>query len=153
MFRRLVSLRKADHLLASGFGSGLIPFAPGTCASLVALSLGAPLLFHSNYLVALILLAIPIGIWVCHRTARDLGETDPAVIVYDEFVGMWITLLGLSSISLAGCFMAFLLFRLLDIFKPWPIRSIEAHFAGGLGIMLDDILAGAIAAIMLRLLF
>ncbi|GGO78395.1 phosphatidylglycerophosphatase A [Marinobacterium nitratireducens] len=145
-------LRNPVHFLAFGFGSGLAPKAPGTFGTLAAVPLYlllAPLPLP-GYVLALVLATL-LGIWLCDRTARDLGVHDHPGIVWDEFVGFWITMLAVPLTwywVLAG----FLLFRLFDIWKPWPIRVADRRVDGGFGIMLDDILAGAYAWLVLQLL-
>jgi phosphatidylglycerophosphatase A len=133
------------HLIAFGFGVGASPLAPGTLGTLAALPLWVLLqqLAAGPYLASLGV-AFMLGLWVCGRTARDLGVHDHPGIVWDEMVGLWLTLYLVPprwEAVLAG----FLLFRLFDILKPWPIRSIDRRLQGGLGIMLDDVLAGVMA--------
>ena len=155
--------RKLHHWLAFGFGSGLAPKAPGTFGTLAAIPfylLMSPLAWP--YYLGLVVVFTVIGIWACDRTARELGAKDPSAIVWDEFVGFFITMLAVPSALLTEShgwiwiLAGFLAFRLFDIWKPWPIRVIDERVEGGLGIMLDDILAGIMAALtllILRLLF
>lgn len=137
-----VNLADPWHLLATGFGSGLSPRAPGTMGTLVAVPLAVPLQFLPYGLHgSVLLLAVVFGIWLCERVARELRLKDPACIVFDEFVGMWIALFMLP----AGWYwvvLAFVLFRGFDIVKPWPIGWLDANLPGGHGIMLDDVAAG-----------
>lgn len=138
------------HCLALGFGAGLAPRAPGTFGTLAGLPLALALLWlpwpwQAVCLAGLFLL----GVWVCGRTARALGVPDHGAIVWDEIVGIGIALAGLPldwRLALAG----FLLFRLLDILKPWPIGWLDRRVHGGFGIMLDDALAGAVTALLLH---
>jgi phosphatidylglycerophosphatase A len=95
-----------------------------------------------------LMIATLVGIWACDACARQLGVHDHSAIVWDEFVGMWLTLLAAPA-TLGGAIAAFLLFRLFDILKPWPIRWVDRRVGGGLGIMLDDILAALPAAAIL----
>jgi phosphatidylglycerophosphatase A len=135
------------HCLALGFGSGLAPFAPGTFGSLVGLALAlalAPLGLAWN--LGLTLLAVLAGIWICGESARRLGVHDHPAIVWDEIAGMMITMLAVPE-AWWGAPLAFALFRLFDIAKPWPIREIDHGLGGGAGIMLDDVLAGSFAAL------
>lgn len=133
------------HNLAFGFGSGTLPGAPGTWGSLVALAF-VPLwqaLPAGGY--ALLLLASALfGCWLCGKVARELGVHDHEGIVWDEFVGIWITfwLVPADGYWLVA---GFVMFRFMDILKPWPISWVDRHVHGGLGIMLDDILAGLAA--------
>jgi phosphatidylglycerophosphatase A len=139
------------HCLAFGFGSGLAPKAPGTFGTVMAV----PLYLLLNQLPLLgyalaVLLAFLVGIYLCGKTADDLQVHDHPGIVWDEFVGFWITMLAAPagwSWLLAG----FLLFRLFDIWKPWPINIFDKHVKSGLGIMIDDVLAGIYALIILQL--
>ena len=144
-------LRDLGHLLAFGFGSGYAPVAPGTFGTLAALPLWwlALSLGPWGYL-GLTLAAAVAGIWLCGRAARALGVHDHPAIVWDEIAGFLVTMAGVPAgwpWVLAG----FALFRLFDIWKPWPIRWLDARVAGGLGIMLDDLLAGAFACVLLHL--
>jgi len=135
------------HCLALGFGSGLAPFAPGTFGSLVGLGFAlalAPLGLAWN--LGLTLLAVLAGIWICGESARRLGVHDHPAIVWDEIAGMMITMLAVPD-AWWGAPLAFALFRLFDIAKPWPIREIDHGLGGGAGIMLDDVLAGLFAAL------
>jgi phosphatidylglycerophosphatase A len=135
------------HCLALGFGSGLAPFAPGTFGSLVGLAFAlavAPLGFAWN--LGLTLLAVLAGLWICGESARRLGVHDHPAIVWDEIAGMMITMLAVPD-AWWGAPLAFVLFRLFDIAKPWPIREIDHGLGGGAGIMLDDVLAGLFAAL------
>ena len=138
-------------LLGLGFGSGLSPFAPGTAGTLVAL-LFVPLLalLSTGYLLAVLLVASLVGIYICGYSANKLGAKDPSSIVWDEFVGLWIALAGfpVSSLWLVS---GFVVFRCFDILKPWPISVLDRKVPGGLGIMLDDILAGVMTWLVLRL--
>ena len=140
------------HLLAFGFGAGLSPKAPGTMGTVVAvlIYLVLPSMPPTIY-VGLILLSFVFGIWICGKTAEDLGVHDHGGIVWDEFVGYWITMFMAPS-GLFWVLLGFVLFRLLDIFKPWPIKWADKELAGGLGIMLDDVLAGIMAALCMQAL-
>jgi phosphatidylglycerophosphatase A len=146
------SLRQDPILfLGLGFGSGLSPFAPGTAGTLVAL-LFVPLLalLSTGYLLAVLLIASLTGIYICAYSARKLGAKDPSSIVWDEFVGLWIALAGFP-VSFFWLLSGFVVFRCFDIFKPWPISVLDRKVPGGLGIMLDDILAGVMTWLVLRL--
>jgi phosphatidylglycerophosphatase A len=139
------------HLLAVGLGSGFSPRVPGTVGTLAALPLWW-LLSQCHVLLygVLLIVSIVIGIVICGRTAADLGGGDPSVIVWDEFVGLWITLWAMPSQQWQWVMIGFVLFRVLDISKPWPISWIDRSVHGGLGIMLDDIVAGFLAALLLN---
>lgn len=145
--------RNPVHLLASGFGSGLVPKAPGTFGTLAALPfwwLAATFLpFWGYVLVTLAICAV--GPWICGRTSRDMGVHDSGHIVWDEFAGLFIALLALP-VSLGSAVLGFLAFRLFDIWKPWPISWLDRNVKGGTGIMVDDILAGIFAAALMQVL-
>lgn len=140
------------HLLSLGFGSGLSPIAPGTMGTLVAIPLywlvaGVGL---GNYLLITLFAAL-LGIYLCGATARALGVHDHGGIVWDEIVGYFITMTAVPF-SWQWALVGFLLFRFFDILKPWPIRKVDRQVGGGLGIMLDDIMAGIYAWMVLQLL-
>ena len=141
---------RLDYFLAFGLGSGLAPVAPGTAGSALGLLFFIPALYAPFPVrVIIIVIGFVLGVWVSDRVAKHMEVKDPGGIVWDEFVGMWITLLWLpSEIWLLP---AFLLFRLFDIWKPWPVRVADEKLAGGLGIMLDDVFAGlyALAAVQI----
>jgi phosphatidylglycerophosphatase A len=142
-------LRDPVHFIALGFGAGLAPVAPGTFGSLVGLAIAlalAPL--GPLWNLAAIALAVAIGVWICGESARRLGVHDHPAIVWDEVAGMMIAMLAAPE-AWWGAALAFALFRLFDIAKPWPIREIDHGMSGGAGIMLDDVLAGVFAALVL----
>lgn len=136
---------------ALGFGSGLSPRAPGTMGSLAAIPLALLLIPLSPLAYGLVLLAaFGFGIYCCGETSRRMAVQDPGAIVWDEIVAMWLVLAFVPA-SWAWWLGAFLLFRLFDISKPWPIRWLDRSVKGGFGIMLDDILAAVYAVIILQL--
>ena len=140
------------HFLALGFGSGLSPKAPGTMGSLVAIPFYW-LLAWALTPAEIALLAIPlflIGIPICGRAGRALGVSDHGAIVWDEIVAM-LPLLAMVPQHALGWLAAFALFRVFDVTKPWPIRWVDGHVKGGLGVMLDDVLAAIPAAGLLWL--
>jgi len=136
---------KLVHWLAVGFGSGLAPKAPGTFGTLAAIPLYLLLsmLPTGGYLLAILLCCIA-GVWICDRSASDFGVHDHPAIVWDEFAGYLITM-ALLPLSVLNILLGFALFRLFDILKPWPIGWLDKRVEGGLGIMLDDIVAGLMA--------
>ncbi|MEX2367357.1 MAG: phosphatidylglycerophosphatase A [Pseudohongiellaceae bacterium] len=140
------------HFLAFGLGSGAAPWAPGTFGTLAAVVLYLPLsrLSLEIYLLMLVL-TFGIGIYLCEQTSRDLGEHDHGGIVWDEFVGFWITMLAAPP-GWLWILLGFVLFRFFDIVKPFPIGIIDRRLGGGLGIMLDDALAGAYAWLCLQII-
>ncbi len=138
-------LRDPVHLLAFGLGSGAIRRAPGTWGSLAAIPLWGLFFWLPPLAYWLVVVAaFLVGIWLCGRTADDLKVHDHGGIVWDEFVGMWIAL-ALIPGSISGLLLAFVLFRFFDVLKPWPISWFDRRMPGGLGIMFDDVLAGAMA--------
>jgi phosphatidylglycerophosphatase A len=138
------------HILATWFGAGLSPVAPGTVGSLAAL----PLAYLLNYYLGVVALAVGIvvvflvGIWAAHSFSRRTASHDAGPIVIDEVAGQWLALL-LVPPDLVLYAIGFALFRLADIIKPWPIGLADKRIKGGFGVMFDDILAGALAAIIL----
>ena len=139
-------------LLACGLGSGAARFAPGTFGTLVAIPLywfmqPLSILYYSLLTVVLFLL----GIGLCDYAARKLGVHDHPGIVWDEIVGYLITMF-MAPAGVMWIIIGFALFRLFDIWKPWPIGWLDAKVSGGFGIMIDDVLAGIYAACLLQLL-
>lgn len=138
----LFDLKNPIHLIACGFGSGLAPKAPGTFGTLAAIPFWFALQMLDKPLYWLVVaLAFALGVYVCDRTARDIGVQDHGGLVWDEFVGLWIALAG-APLDWFWVIFGFALFRLLDIWKPWPIRWCDRNVHGGFGVMLDDAVAG-----------
>jgi len=142
------------HFIALGFGVGLAPRAPGTFGTLLG---WAMFLVMYEWLSPLVIayLAIPLfflGIWACDVTGRHLGVQDHGSMVWDEVVA-FMPLAALASASLAMQLVAFGLFRLFDIWKPFPIRQFEKQLKGGFGVMFDDIVASAYAGAVVMLLY
>ncbi|MGL4206585.1 MAG: phosphatidylglycerophosphatase A family protein [Aeromonadaceae bacterium] len=147
-----LSWRNPLHWMAVGFGSGLSPWAPGTMGTLAAIPLyclvmGWPLWAYG----ILLLVGCVAGVWICQAATDALGVDDHGGIVWDEIMGFGITMLAAPS-GWLWILIGFLLFRLFDIIKPWPIRWFDRHLGGGLGIMLDDVVAGIFAWLSLQLL-
>ena len=143
---------KAIVFLATGFYIGNIPFAPGTFGTI----LGLPLCFLLGLLklpLALVctLLFILFAVWISHIAEKRLGERDPGCIVIDEIAGMAVALIGLPF-NLTTGLIGFIIFRILDISKPFPIRALEKHLPGGLGVVADDVIAGIMANLLLRVI-
>ncbi len=139
------------NMLAFGLGTGLSPFAPGSVGSLLGVviawfTLDLALMYQIGVAVFLSLS----GIWICGESARRIGVHDHGGIVWDEIAGMYITLL-VAPPTITAWVLAYLLFRVFDIVKPWPIRDLDHSIDGGLGIMLDDLVAALYAAILLGL--
>jgi len=143
-------LRDPRHFLALGFGSGLMPKAPGTMGTVVAVPLFLLLQQLPLWSYLLMLLAtFLLGIWLCDVTARNLGVHDHPGIVWDEFVGYWVTMVAAPA-GWPWLLLGFCLFRVFDIAKPWPIRQVDRRVGGGFGIMFDDVLAGIYAWLLLQ---
>lgn len=140
------------HFLAFGFGSGLAPFAPGTFGTLMAIPLYLLMLKLSlvTYLIVIALVCLS-GIWLCDKSSKLLGVHDHGGIVWDEFAGFFITMIAAPA-GWIWIAIGFLLFRLFDIWKPWPISILDKKVEGGLGIMIDDIVAGVYALVCLQAL-
>jgi len=143
---------KIAVLIATWFGCGYAPVAPGTAGSLAALGIAIGLVkaagwkgWHFAVLAALILAP---SIWAAGVTARVCGRKDPGMVVVDEVIGQWIALAGAASLNWKTYLGAFTLFRLFDIWKPAPVRQLEA-LPGGTGIIADDVMAGIYAALVL----
>ena len=139
------------HILAFGFGTGLAPFAPGTFGSLPGILLFWLTMDFGLYVQLGIAASMTLaGIWICGESARRIGVHDHGGIVWDEIVGMYLTLI-VAPVSVVGWVLAFVFFRVTDIVKPWPIRDLDHRIDGGVGIMLDDLVAALYAAILLAL--
>ena len=139
-------LRDPVHLFAFGFGAGLSPVAPGTFGTVIAIPI-VLVVQHFGF-VAHVVFAITasiFGVYVCGESARRLGVHDHPGIVWDEIAGYTVTMLAAPP-RWYWLLCGFVLFRIFDIVKPWPIREADHSLTGGLGIMLDDIIAGVFAA-------
>ncbi|MBO6258897.1 MAG: phosphatidylglycerophosphatase A [Succinivibrio sp.] len=148
-----VSLKDPWQLIAFGFGSGLAPIAPGTFGSLAALPLCMALVYLPWYVnVLIIMLTFIVGVKACDVADRVLGMHDNSSVVIDEFAGMFISVLFFPSVWYYA-FLGFVLFRFFDILKPYPINVLDKKIAGGLGVMVDDVLAGAYACMSAQILF
>lgn len=152
-----ISLKNPWHLLATGFGSGLSPIIPGTMGTLAAVPVYLLLAQLPLFLYMLVVIvSCVVGIKICQVTSDDMGVHDHGSIVWDEFAGLWITMLvvpwfSLSAFDWKWLLIGFVLFRFFDMVKPWPIGWLDKRVHGGLGIMLDDIVAGVMAGVSLYL--
>ena len=143
-------LRNPRHWLAFGLGSGLARYAPGTWGTLVAIPLYLLLAQLPPVPYALVVIAaFAAGVWLCDTVSRDLGVHDHGGIVWDEFVGYWITMF-LMPVRWEWVVAGFALFRLFDIWKPFPARFIDRHWRTPFGVMADDLVAGAYANLVLQ---
>lgn len=146
-------LKRPACFLAYGFGSGLSPTAPGTMGTVVALPIywmiqDVGLL---SYLL-ITLVAFIAGIWICQQAVNWLKQDDPSTVVWDEIVGYLITMIAAPT-GWLWILLGFVLFRIFDIWKPWPISLADRRLHGGMGIMVDDVIAGAFAAVILQLCY
>jgi phosphatidylglycerophosphatase A len=156
--QRQALLSRPAGWLACGFGSGLTPVAQGTFGSLAALLpwLALTRLPLMAYLLLLII-GFVIGVWACDIAGRLLGVADHRSVVWDEFIGQWIALIPLLGFGATGVgglrwwmlLAGFVLFRIFDVWKPWPISWLDQRMKGGLGVMIDDVVAGVFAALVL----
>ncbi|WP_334324678.1 phosphatidylglycerophosphatase A family protein [Gilliamella apicola] len=152
-FKKYVQLTNPIHLLAVGLGSGMSPIMPGTMGSAMAIPLW--LLFNGlqPYLYwVLIVVAFIFGCFLCQKTSDDTHTHDSGHIVWDEFVGMWITLFFIPQISVLWIAIAFFAFRVFDMAKPWPIRWFDKRVPGGFGIMVDDVIAAIFSSVTVYVL-
>jgi phosphatidylglycerophosphatase A len=145
-------VQRASRLLALGFGSGLAKFAPGTfgtAAAWLGFVLISPWLAEPAWLL-IVPIAFVLGVWACGKTAIDLGVADHGAIVWDEIVAFW-AVLAIVPHTFGSQLVAFALFRFFDIVKPPPIRYFERTVSGGLGVMIDDLLAAFYTLLVMAL--
>ncbi len=145
MARQNSIFRRFAHFFAFGFGAGKAPFAPGTFGTVVAVPIyllmrETPLAAYAFVVVAM----FGFGVWCCGVTERDFGKKDMSSIVWDEIVGYLVTMF-MAPAGWEFVVAGFVLFRVFDIWKPFPIRALERRTPGGWGVMLDDVLAGLYA--------
>ncbi|MFV1998070.1 MAG: phosphatidylglycerophosphatase A [Acidiferrobacterales bacterium] len=141
------------HFLAFGLGSGAAPYAPGTFGTLAAIPLYLLLVNYTSWPVYAVIVAIMFlaGVWMCDRTERDIGVHDHSGIVWDEFVGYLVTMFYAPP-GWLWIVAGFFLFRLFDIWKPFPVRQLERRYRNGFGNMVDDVIAGIYAGLALQVL-
>lgn len=151
--------RNPVYLLAYGFGSGLLPRAPGTAGTIVGVIVYLLLTPVAAWLYAVITVVLfAVGILISGHTARRLGVEDPGAVNWDEVVGYLVTMLLIphhwnTPEAWLWILVGFVLFRFFDILKPWPIRWLDRNVKGGFGIMLDDVAAGLVSAILLYIAY
>lgn len=150
------SLTDPAALIATWFGAGYLPKAPGTWGSLAALPFAALLLWAGGpvALAAAAFVLFPLGVWAAARFCAGTGAADAGEVVVDEVVGQWLALVPLVNFSGANFdflwfVVGFALFRLFDVWKPWPVAMLDRSVKGGLGVMVDDVAAGLLAAAVL----
>ena len=145
-------MSKLAVAIATWFGCGYFPLGPGTAGSLAAIGIAYGLVRAAHwqplYFAALALILLPVGIWSASVTAKKSKSKDPGIVVVDEVLGQWITLAGATSLNWKSWLAAFCLFRLFDIWKPPPVRQLEA-LPSGSGIVADDVMAGIYGALVL----
>jgi phosphatidylglycerophosphatase A len=159
-----VKLPRASAVVSTVFGIGFFEFAPGTIMSAVAIPLAILIALFGGGGMGLLgasIIALVIGILACGDYVRETGNTDPSECVIDELAGQWLAcafcvlpfngLLPVHGISIPAFALAFVLFRLFDIWKPWPVSWAEDNLKGGLGVMTDDMVAGLIAGVLVAL--
>jgi phosphatidylglycerophosphatase A len=144
-----MKIPRASAVVSTVFGIGYFAVAPGTIMSAVAVPLAIWLALHGGYIVVLggALIALIVGILACAEHVRETGNTDPSECVIDELAGQWLACacVAFGTFSIPAFFLSFVLFRLFDIWKPWPVSWAEDNLKGGLGVMMDDIVAGLMA--------
>jgi phosphatidylglycerophosphatase A len=141
--------------IATWFGCGKVPVAPGTVGSLAAVAIAFVVHHYAGtdrltFVIMAAALYLP-GVWAAGVTARQEGITDPQIVVVDEVIGQWITLAGASVLNWKSGLAAFVIFRIFDIWKPPPVRQLE-HLPGGVGIVADDVMAGLYGALAIFVL-
>lgn len=140
------------YFIAFGFGSGLMPIAPGTFGTLAAIPIYLMMVGLSwPWYLCLIVIAFIMGVFVCDKVTSELGVQDYSGIVWDEVVGFLITMF-MAPVGIVWVVVGFGLFRLFDIWKPQPIRWVDKHVQGGFGIMVDDVLAGLLALAIMQII-
>lgn len=144
--------QKPSHFIAFGFGSGTIPFAPGTFGTLMAIPfyLALSTFSHTTYLFLLIFFTLT-SMWLCDKVSKEIHFDDHSGMCLDEIIGFLITMFHAPN-GFTWIILGFLLFRLFDIWKPWPIHLIDEKMEGGIGAILDDVLAGIYSFIIIQLL-
>ena len=145
---RTLAFGSFSGFLAFGFGSGLLTRAPGTMGTLAAVPVAVLLAWLDLNGFVFLILTFSIGVWVCNDVTARLGVEDYGGIVWDEMVAYWL-IVAFIPLHWAWYLAAFIIFRAFDIFKPWPISQLEKSIDGGLGIMLDDVLAAAYTILIL----
>ena len=144
-------MRKLARLIGTVFGAGLVPKAPGTCGAIAAAPFLIPLAWVSiPVYLAITAAVLAVGTWAAHMIQVEHPDDDPQIVVIDEFVGVLVTFVA-APINVWTVLFGLALFRLFDIWKPFPVGWIDKHVKGGWGIMLDDVAAGVLAALVLQL--
>jgi phosphatidylglycerophosphatase A len=144
--------QKPSHFIAFGFGSGTIPIAPGTFGTLTAVPFYLALRTFPTSVYVMCVIVIMLGsMWLCQRVSDEINVADHQGMCLDEFVGFFVAMIGAPH----GFFwiaLGFILFRIFDIWKPWPIDYVDSHMHGGIGMILDDVCAGIYSLIIMKIL-
>ena len=148
-----MKMPRASAVVSTVFGIGYFPQAQGTIMSAIALPLGILIAMYGGGAMGLLgaaLIVLVIGILACAEHARETGNPDPPECVIDELAGQWLAsaFVAWGTVSLPAFILSFLLFRLFDIWKPWPVSWTENNLEGGLGVMADDLVAGLMAGVL-----
>ena len=147
--KALFAFSHPAHVIASGFGTGLAPFAPGTFGTLLGWAIGWALAdLHEGVIFSALVILFLVGLWACEITGRHLGISDHGSMVWDEVVAFALVI-ALVPRELAWQLAAFAAFRFFDIVKPPPIRYLERRYGGGFGVMFDDLVAAGYALLVL----
>jgi len=145
-------LKRVALVLATWFGCGYSPWGSGTVGSLAGLLIAMGVEFYlgdtRRFLFGITFILLMPAVWAATRTAEITGKHDPGLVVVDEVLGQWVTLLGATSFTIVSFAAALVLFRLFDIWKPWPVRQLE-QLPAGYGIVADDLAAGVYGALIL----
>ena len=140
------------HFIAFGFGVGALPIAPGTFGTLIAIPFYLALQFFSTFTYLIILIFITlISMWICDKVSKEINVPDHQGMCLDEIVGFLVTMYAVPH-GLKWVVLGFVLFRVFDIWKPWPIRLLDERVHGGIGIILDDVVAGIFSCLILHIL-
>ncbi len=144
--------QKPSHFIAFGFGSGAMPFAPGTFGTLAAIPFYLVLRTFPTSIYLLLVILIMFGsMWLCQRVSEEIKVDDHQGMCLDEFVGFFVTMMGAPH-GFTWIMVGFILFRIFDIWKPWPIDYLDSHVHGGIGMILDDVGAGIYSLIIMKIL-
>jgi phosphatidylglycerophosphatase A len=144
--------RNPLHFIAFGFGTGALPYAPGTFGTIIAIPFFLVLRsFSIELYIGILLILIIASMWLCEKVSKDIGVADHQGMCVDEIIGYLVTM-TFAPATFKWILIGFLLFRLFDIWKPWPIRQVDQRFHGGVGVILDDVLAGIYSMIILYIL-
>jgi phosphatidylglycerophosphatase A len=145
-------VKRLAFIVATWFGCGYWPWGPGTMGSLAAIAIAWIAVhfggFGPRWFLLWTVLLTPVGVWAATAVEKETHIKDPSIVVVDEVAGQWLTLSGAVTLNWKSWVLALVLFRVFDIWKPWPVRRLE-RLPAGAGIMADDIMAGLYAALVL----